>query len=1049
MNLADLSIRRPVFMSCIIVLSLVAGGLAMSKLGVDLFPDVAVPVVTVTTPFPGAGPSEVESLVSKVIEDEISTLAGVKRMESINQEGVSTVVIEFTLETDVKYAEQKVRDHVGAAKFKLPTDIKEPVIRRIDPAVQPVLVLSLEADLPPAQLHDLASETIRPRLEQVSQVGLVEVLGGRKREIQVQLDRQKLQRFELAAGWVATRLAGAGEDVPSGKEISGPKETVYRTVGQFKSLDDLNQQVINFFGNDVPVRLSDVGQVTDTLGDETSRVFVNGKPSLFINIYKQAGANTVKVVDDLKGRVEDINRNLQARSGGPKITVIRDGADWIRGNLADVKESILIGVVLAVLVVFLFLGNWRSTFITGMALPNSLLGAFILMAIAGFSINIMTLLALSLSVGLLIDDAIVVRENIFRHLEKGLPPEKAARIGTEEVKLAVIATTLTVIAVFGPLGLMNGIVGQFFKQFGLTICFAMAISLFDALTVAPMLSTYLAGHSKARAGSFYDRHVGNLLRKFSRFQDRLEDDYERFLRRTLQPKSGPMKLIAASVGVFFLCMATAAFVPKTFLPPQDNGEFTVRIDSPPGTSLNAMAEHAASVDSMIRLNREVAVTALTVGTNEGDPTKAEFYVQLVPSRVRKTTTSQFKEKLREQLKAHAQLNPKVQDFDPVGANLRPFTLNLTGENQRELEAMALVIAERLRKYPGLKDVDVGFRPGKPEFQIVPDRFKAQSFGTSSASIGLELRTQIQGTVAAKYREDGAEYDVRVRLKEGQRNLRENFETTFIPNMNGSMIRLTDVARPVSTDGPSRITRMDRNRFVQISADLAPRAGIGDVIDDVTKIMNEEIKLPKSMGHYFIGQAENFKELGQSVLIAILAGILFIYLVLASLYESFVTPLTIMLALPMAMCGSFFALFLFRESINIFSMIGMIMLLGVATKNSILLVDYAQQMVREGKDRFEAIVLAGRTRLRPILMTTMALVAGTIPIAMGLNEASRQRTSMGISILGGLVSSTLLTLIIVPASFAYIDRFRVWSHSVIRRTFSSSGPINLDREEPTR
>jgi HAE1 family hydrophobic/amphiphilic exporter-1 len=1028
-------------MTCMVILSLVAGLMSMSRLGVDLFPDVTFPVVVISTPYHGAGPAEVETLVTKPIEEELSTLAGIKRISSINQEGVSVVVTEFTLETDVKFAEQQIRDRIGATKRKLPKDIDEPVIRRVDPADQPVLVVSVKADLPPAKLYDLVNERIKPKLEQVNEVGLVEIIGGRKREIHVSLDRAKLKNRELSASLVAQRLGGAGEDIPAGKKAEGPTETIFRTVGQFESLSDIKSLVLNFFGNDVPVRVGDVAEVQDTLVDEKTRAFTNSEKSLFINAYRSSGSNTIRVVNALKERINKLNGEIKDDEGKPQIVLIRDGSWWIQANVDDVYESILIGVVLAVVVVFFFLGSGRSTVITGLALPNSLIGAFILMALAGFSINIMTLLALSLSVGLLIDDAIVVRENIFRHVELGRRPIEAARLGTAEVRLAVIGTTLTVIAVFGPLGFLKGVVGQFFKQFGLTVCFAMAISLFDALTMAPMLSAYLAGtHEEHDTKSLYGRTIGAVLRAFGRFQDWGEDVYEAFLKRVLRH---PLISIGASILVFIACMSLGGKVTKTFLPAQDQGEFTVAVDLPPGTNLDTMSELALQIDKVIRQNPEVLVTALTVGSTDGDPNKASFYVKLVPAKKRKVNTTDLKVRLREQLKLFAHANPQVKDFDAMGSGQRPFSLNLSGSDQKQLEEVALKVKERLKKYPGLVDVDVNFRPGKPEFQVQPDKSRAQMLGTSTSMIGLELRTQIEGMVAAKYREKGIEYDVRVRLQDDQRNLKQNFPTTFVPNLNNSLVRLSDVAKPVSTEGPSQITRMDRNRYIQVGADLAPGAGLGNILSDVTKIMNEEMNLPKDMHFYFIGQAENFKELGESMVFAMGAGIVFIFLVLSSLYESFITPFTIMLALPLAVAGSIVALFIGNQSLNIFSMIGIIMLLGVATKNSILLVDYANQLMHDlGVGRNEAIIRAGKTRLRPIMMTTMALIAGTIPIAVGLNEASRQRVSMGWAIIGGLISSTALTLIVVPAAYSFIDRFRVWSGGVMARIFMS----DLARED---
>lgn len=1034
MNLADLSIRRPIFITCIIVVMLSVGWLSLQKLGVDLFPDVTFPIVTVSTTYPGAGPSEIETLVSRPLEDELSSIAGIKRLSSTNQEGVSTVIAEFTLETDVKFAEQQIRDRVGSAKRKLPLDIKEPVIRRIDPADQPIITLAIRADLPDAKLYDLANEIIRPKLEQVNQVGLVEVLGGRKRQILVELDRNKLKAREISASQVASRLATAGENVPAGKVDEGKNETVFRTLGEFDSLKTIGNSIISFFGNEVATTVSDVGTVTDGLEDETSRTFVNGEKALLINVFRQSGANTIAVVDGIKKRIQNMGAELSRIPGKPEIKVVRDGSLWIHANVEDVQETIMIGVALAIFVVFLFLASGRSTIITGLALPNSLIGSFILMSAAGFTINIMTLLALSLSVGLLIDDAIVVRENIFRHIEKGKTPIQAALDGTGEVRLAVIATTFTIIAVFGPIGFLQGVVGQFFKQFGLTVCFAMLISLFDALTIAPMLSAYLAGapHEKPNTTSIWGRTGGAVLRGFSQFQDWLEVKYVALIRLTLRR---PLVTLTISFMIFLGSCSVVKGVPKTFLPAQDAGEFSVGMDLPPGTNLSTMSDLALTIDKIVRDNKEVERTSLTVGNQSGESNAADIYVRLVPSKKRPgVNTIVFKDRLREQLKPYAYANIAVKDFDAVGGGQRPFNLYIIGTDQAELEKNSTEVFTWLRKNPGLKDTDTSFRAGKPELQIIPDQRKMEMLGISTATLGAELRTHVEGLTPAKFRQNGLEYDVRVRMKEDQRNLREDFDKIFVPNLNNNLIRLSDVAKAKATEGPAKITRVDRGRYINISADITPGAGMGDIMAEVDRKFATDIKLPPGMRYMFVGQAENFQELAQNMALAMGFGVLFIFLVLASLYESFVTPFTIMLALPLAMCGSLVALYVTHESLNIFSIIGVIMLLGVATKNSILLVDYANQQVLAGMSRDEAIVAAGKTRLRPILMTTMALIAGTVPLAMGLNEASKQRTSMGIAIIGGLVSSTLLTLVVIPAAYGYIDRFRVWSRDLMIRIF---------------
>ncbi|MEW6056391.1 MAG: efflux RND transporter permease subunit [Bdellovibrionota bacterium] len=1033
MNLATLSIRRPIFITCVVIVMLSVGYLCLKRLPVDLFPDVTFPVVTVTTQYRGAGPSEVETQISKVLEEEISTLPGIKTLSSVNKEGFSTVIAEFSLETDVKYAEQQIRDRVASAKRKLPDDIEEPVIRRIDPADQPILILAFSADLPPGKLFELADDFVKPKLEQVNKVGLVEIGGGREREIHVELDREKLKLYEVSATQVATQIASAGENIPAGKLSQDKQETVYRTLGEFKSIKDIEKTVVNFMGNDVPVTVAELGKVTDNLEDERSRTYVNGKRALTLMLFRQSGSNTISVVEGVYKRVSDINKELASMPGDGKVEIVRNAAKFIRANVDDVKEAIMIGIGLTILVVFFFLGSGRSTIITGLALPNSLLGAFILMAAMGFTINVMSLLALSLAVGLLIDDAIVVRENIFRHVEMGKTPVQASIDGTKEVTLAVVATTLTVIAVFGPIGFLQGVVGQFFKQFGLTICFAMAISLFDALTMAPMLSAFFAGttHGISDKG-LWGKTAGRALRKFDRFQTFLEDTYERVLRYTLKR---PVRILVGALLIFFASFAAVSKVPKTFLPAQDAGEFAVIIDMPPGTSLEAMDNVADQVDKVIRQNKEVETSIRIIGGREGEANVAQFFIELVPSKQRSINTSLFKERIRQQLQPFAYAKPKVQDIDMVAGGQRPFNINIIGSNLQQLEEVSQKVLDKLKAHPGLKDVDTSHKPGKPEFQVAVDNRRAERLGVSTKIVGQELRTHIEGIVPAVFREEGREYDIRVRLREEQRNLQKGFEATLVPNINNRLVRLSDVARPVAESGPANITRQDRGRYIQISGDLTPGGvGMGAVMQDTIKLLENDIKLPPGMRYKFVGQAENFKELGENMVTAVLLGILFIYLVLASLYESFITPFTIMLVLPLAACGAFYALFITQSSLDIFSMIGCVMLLGLATKNSILLVDYANQLVAEGSDRGSAIIRAGKMRLRPILMTSFALIAGMLPIALGLNEASKQRTSMGIAVIGGLISSTFLTLVVIPASYSYIDRFRVWSNQRMKKLF---------------
>ncbi len=1039
MNLANLSIKRPVFITCIVTIILVVGWLSLKKLPVDLFPNVTFPIVTVTTVYPGAGPEEVETLVSKVYEEELSNVPGLKKLSSQNLENVSVIIAEFNLSADVKYAEQQVRDKVSAARKKLPTDIQEPVIRKLDPADQPIITIAVQSDLPDGELYQIVDKKIKPQFEQVYQVGLVNIIGGRRREIKVELDRKKLKARELSATQVASRLQISGQNIPAGKVSGATSDAIFRTLGEYKTIHEIESTIVNFIGNDVPITIKDVANVKDSLEERVGYGYYNGKKAILLSIYKQSGSNTIGVAEAIKKKTLKINESLK-EEGKIQLEVVRDGAKQIKANVDDVYETIIFGIILTIIVVYFFLGSGRSTIITGLALPNSLLGAFILLAAAGFTVNIMTLLALSLAVGLLIDDAIVVRENIFRHIELGESPINAALKGTQEVTLAVIATTLTVIAVFGPIAFLDGVVGQFFKEFGLTVCFALTISLFDALTMAPMLSAYFAGkiehHTpgqvKVKKG-FYDHSIGALLDKFNAFQDWLEDIYVGILKFTLKR---PMIILSLALVIFFASFVALKSVPKTFLPPQDAGEFVVAIDLKPGTSLEGMNSVANEVDKIIRANKEVHSTTLTVGDTNGQPEKASMFVTLVPANERKgTNTSAFKEILRGQLKPFAYANPAVKDFDAVGGGQRPFNVNIVGDDMKEIQKYSALLFEKIKNHPALKDVSTTDRPGKPEFQVVPDRKKAEKLGVSTTMMGGELRTLIEGTKAAVFRESGEEYDIRVRLQDDQRDLKKAYAETYIPNINYSLIKLNIMTNPVETLGPANINRQDRGRYIQISADIAPNGpGMGGAIADINHILKDEIKLPANMRYQFVGQAENFQELMANMIVAAGLGIMFIYFVLASLYESFVTPFTIMLVLPLAMCGAFYALAITGATLDLFSMIGCIMLLGVATKNSILLVDYANQQVQQGMSLYDAIIASGKSRLRPILMTSFALIAGMIPLAIGLNEASKQRTSMGIAVIGGLISSTLLTLVVIPAAYTYIERFRVWSGSIMKKIF---------------
>jgi HAE1 family hydrophobic/amphiphilic exporter-1 len=1080
--LARLSITRPMFVTCLVLLTLFIGYLSLESLGVDLFPEIEIPVVTVVVPYRGAGPAEIETLVVRPLEDELSTLAGIKRILSNSNDGAGVVTCQFYTGTDMKNAEQQVRNRVQNIRNKLPKEVDEPNILRINLSDQPVVEVDLSSELPEAQLYDLANEDLKAKLEQAPGVGKVDLLGGRKREIQVELDRGTLKNKSTSAGLVVGRIGENSSNVPVGKVTKGAIDTSFRTIGEYRSLTQIADAVVNFY--DRPVRVRDLGQVKDGLEDAKSLSYLDGKPALSFKIYKQSGTNTVQVVDGVIKQIDKINAQLKGQPGNNHIQVVRDGALWIRQNVDDVAQTIAIGILLVILVVYFFLGNFRSTFITGLALPNSLLGAFILMKLAGFTINIMTLLALSLSVGLLIDDAIVVRENIFRLIEKGMRPFEAALRGTKEVSLAVIATSSVVIAVFLPVGFLSGTVGKFLGQFGLTMCFAMAISLFDALTIAPMLSAYFAGkgeHDKepsglslwgALVGAVATAIVGSVLNgakgaglgavlgavvgmlapmgvaPFSRFQDWLELKYEGILSWVLSHRiitlTGTVILFLVSV------IGGGGYVTKTFIPTSDGTEFQVLLELPAGASLEKMAEVALQADAIVRKHPEIDVTSTTVEDNT-----ARIYASLKPSGQRVLTSQELKTLVREELKPFAYANPRVGDVDASGANQAPYQLVLKGDDLDALSKFATELQARLAKeVPGLVDLDSSYRLGKPEFQVKLDPAKAGRLGVSTVGAGQELRIFTDGAVAGKYREGGREYDIRVRLRPEQRDLEAGYAETWVPNLNNTLVRLASVSSSQKGRGPASILRRERTRAIEIDAQIGQGAGLSEILEGSQKVL-KSMQAPPGLSYDFVGQAEDFADLGHNIAIALMLAVVIMYLVLVSLYESFITPVTIMLALPLGIAGAFVALasvewmtnhgvlaalhqmHLFHvkrldASLNLFSMIGLILLMGLVAKNSILLVDLTMNLIREGMPRQEALLKAGRTRLRPILMTSLALFFGTLPLALALSEAGRFRSSMGIGIAGGLVSSTLLTLVVVPAAFGYIDDFRGWFEGLFRK-----------------
>ncbi len=1019
MNITELSIKRPAFITSLMITIIAVGVICFNKMNVDLFPNIDIPIIFVSTTYSGAAPSEIESLVTKPLEEGISTIAGIKKLSSRSLKDNSQVVVQLYQGTDIKYAEQQIRDKINQTKSRLPDDIKEPVIRRMDPSDQPVMTLALSADLSEGELFDLADQYVRPRIEQVSNVGMVEIIGARKREIHILLDQKLLKARQISLTQVKNQLAISGQNVPIGKNNEGEKEQVFRSASEFNEIDQIKNVVVNFFSNEVSTKVSDVGEVVDTLEDETSRAFVNGKKSLFINVYRQSDSNIIKVADGVSQQMEKMEHDFATMLGKPSITGVKDASKYIRNNVRDIYETITLAVILTILTVFFFLANIRATLITAVALPISLIGSFIVMYVAGFSINVISLLALSLAVGLLVDDAIVVVENIYRKIEQGMEPKNAAIAASKEILMAVVAITAVVVSVFTPLSFMHGVVGQYLKQFGLTIAFSMMVSLIVAISIIPVLCAYLSGKKRTK-----------IIERKSNF---LEDGYEKILIFSI---NHPLKILVITFVVLGLSIITFKFVPKTFMAESNNGEVIVGLEMSADTNLETTSNVVLEVDKIVRQNPEVLLSAGSAGTKSSQSNRGELYVKLKSGKERGITTAEFKEKLRGQLKEFSYANPIVKDYDPSSGASRgqPFNLVLISSNQQELEKYSQKVLEKLRQDPRLKDVDSSNKATRNEFRVHVEEAAAKTYGVNAQVVGNELRGYVEGYTPTKLRQNGLEYEVRVRLREEQRDLRENFSKIYVPNLNQKLIRLTDVATSSEGQEPATINRQDRGRFIQLTASLARGVGLGNVMQDIEAMLAAEgdLKIPSHIRYSFSGDSENMQDMQSSMKFALGIAVLFIFLILTSLYESFITPFTILLALPLALCGAAYALFVAHESVNIFTMLGIFILIGVSGKNSILLIDYTNHLIEQGKSRKEALVTAGKMRLRPILMTSLALIAGTMPVAIGLSESSAQRTGMGVAIIGGLISSTILTLVVVPAVFSYIDHFRIWIKAKLKK-----------------
>ncbi len=1018
MKLADTSIERPVFATMMILALIVLGLFSFMKLNIDQFPDIDFPYVTITSVLPGAGPEQMETDVTKKIEDAVNTIGGIEHITSISREGVSFVIIQFKLEIDGRQAAQEVREKIAATRADLPTDLEDPVVQRIDPASMPMFTLTVSGQRSDKEITTFTKNVIRKRLENVPGVGRVDLVGGAEREIQIAVDASKLEAYNLSINDVIQAVASSNMEVPAGNLTQGPRQILLRTMGKYTNVDDFNGVIVST-PRGKPVYLSDVAQVVDGVKEQTSLTRVNGKPAVGLSILKQSGSNTVRVAQAIQQQLGTLEKEIPPDL---KITVAQDNSTFIVEEVNDVLFDIFYGGLLAVIVVFLFLANIRSTIISAIALPTSIIASFIIMYALNFTLNMVSLLALSLAVGLLIDDAIVVIENIFRHMQQGETPMEAAKAATAEIGLAVMATTFTIVAVFVPIAFTPGIVGRFFYQFGLTVSVAVLVSLFVAFTLTPMLSSRWLSAADEEL-----ENKGSLLRRglyyFNHFFQILSQRYRKAIAWSLHHRK---TVVFGSIAVFVSSFFVMGLLGTSFFPDTDESEFNIGIHAAPGSSLEQTAAISSYVENVLERQPEVTTTLLTIGAGNDPVTAGNILVKLVKKNERKRSVWQIMSYLRDALRNTPGANISYATQGGPGGNQKPVVMSVRGDNMTTLKTIADRVENIVRSTPGAVDVENSLETSKPEVRIQIDREKASDLGVNVGLIATTARAMVDGYVATKFQEGDEQYDVRVRLRKQDRTTLENVNNLTVKSNKmmddgeNLLVPVSYVANIRQSSGPSQINRFDRQREIRVDANLSGRL-LGEVLGDIQS-RTGRLALPAGYNVGVVGQGQMQAESFMNIFLSLALAIVFVYIVLAAQFESFTYPFAIMLALPMSLIGAVLGLLAFGSAVSMMSMIGIIMLMGLVTKNGILLVDYANVLRDRGQERTEALINAGATRLRPILMTTFAMIFGMMPVAFAVSEGSEFRAPMGQAVIGGLITSTLLTLFVVPVVYSILDDF---------------------------
>jgi hydrophobe/amphiphile efflux-1 (HAE1) family protein len=1051
MKISEISIKRPVFATMMILALLVLGWFSYTDLPVEMFPDIDFPFVVVQTIYPGASAETIETDVTKKIEEAVNQIAGIRNVQSRAQEGYTYTFIEFELEVDGAVAAQDVREKVAGIRADLPDDIEEPVISQFDVGAGTVLDITVAGQRPPKEVTRIAKDRIKPRLETVSGVGSVELVGGSEREIGIYLNPDLMESYEITVDDVRTAVSAANLEIPGGRMDESSREYLVRVKGRLTSADQF-QKIIVKNKQGTPIYLSDVATVRDTIAEARSLSRLDGVPAVSLGIKRQSGANVVEAAAGIRKALDELKQELPP---DVQITTVNDNSTFIRDSIHEILFNIQFGTILAVVVIFLFLLDARPTIITGLSIPISVIATFTVLKFMGFTINFMTLLALSLAVGILIDDSIVVVENIYRKMQEGESPFAAAFSGTQEIGLAVAATTFSIMVVFLPVAFMQGIIGRFFYQFGMTVAFAVLISLFVAFSLVPMLTSRTkplvedpSAFDPAKAVGW--RRIWFRIRKplsvFSVFFDSVKPAYERLLAVSLRHRVVVMTIAVASF-VAAIAMVAMGLVGAEFMASTDEGKIYVTVTTPPGTTLQQSSDRIAQMEAQVKRLPQVRSTYVTVGGDNTPVTNGTLLILLSDAQSRDVTAQQLVDTVRTLISAVPGVKTSVALQAGEGGSDKPVEFSVRGEDREELTRLTHRIQAIMAATPGTTDVDNSLEEGKPELHITVDRNIADDLGLNVYSISATVRTLIEGEVVSHFKDADQDYDVRIRLDERYRNSEQTVGRVLIASgkdvagRDQLLVPLHRVARFDKVTAIGEFARYDRLPEVRVNANVLYGYAAGSVTNQVRAVMDSTVQFPPGYSAKPVGEQEIMEESFANIIRALILSIIFIYLLLASQYESFFDPLSIMLSLPLSLIGAILGLIAFRSTMNIMTMIGIVMLMGLVTKNAILLIDFVRQHRAMGAGRTEAILAAGPIRLRPILMTTLATVFGMLPLALGLGPGAELRAGMARAVIGGMISSTLLTLVVVPVVYTLIDDFV----DIFRRRKSVSASAEV---EPT-